>query len=184
MDLELHSDVSPERAPAQGWPADQPPQEGPLRVLAQRRNELPFPAQLLIWALRCLLGDRTADAAMRERVAWTCACAGLPGALPPLVGLAACLARGPRATRFARPGPDLAVSTAEFDVMLAVRNALPGALSISPRPLQSLVRSADLAAAQSYVCAIACELAAAGLVLECRCPVVLLPRPARVQRHG
>jgi hypothetical protein len=137
---------------------------------------LRFAAQFVVWALRALAGTRTCAATARARVAWTCRAAGVPAAFPALVGLAACLGRGPRARRFDAPAAAHTLDPAELAVLLLVRDAVADRPAACQATAGRLAARIDVGATIGYAAALGAELAVAGLPVEVRAPVVALPR--------
>jgi hypothetical protein len=131
------------------------------------RESLGFPAQFALGALRRLVHDSD-DTLGRQWVARRCSTLGVPRALPALVGLAACLARGPLATRLRAAAADLILSHTELAVLMALRDASAGR---RPR-LKGLVDDADLAPAALYTHHSACEFEAGGLRITVPAPVI------------
>jgi hypothetical protein len=140
------------------------------------RATLSFPAQFVLWALRALAGERGCHATILERVAWSCGAAGVHAAFPALVGLAACLGRGPWARRFDAPAAVDRLDPAELAVLLLVRDAVADRHATCTVTAGRLVRRADVGAAVGYALAIGAELAVAGLPVDLAAPVVALRR--------
>ena len=172
------------RTPGAGSGRQPPAGPGTPAAAIPTRAGLAFATQLVLWALRALSGDRACHATVLERVAWSCRTAGVPGAFPALVGLAACLGRGPQARRFGAPAVAERVDPAELAVLLLVRDAAADRRAACTRTAARLVTRPDIGTAIGYAMTIGAELAVAGLPVELLAPVITLhPGTASRERH-
>lgn len=137
----------------------------PLHAAAVRRDELCFPAQMLIWSWRVLHHAYPVFGCASTRVARAHDIARAPAAFPAIHALVCLSADQPAGPCLVVPG-HLGISGSESRLLSAIRHLQRGNDSLGRQALRLLMSDHRLELAMHYARIYANETAAAGLLLS------------------